>query len=148
MGKNERFGLPFAAQEDGWDGSRNDQQVVRHNYTILIPSVRVANLHHLNACPTFAKDTTCPSSHSQIAFAVMYRTFPRSLHASIRTLQSGTTTSPIELRLRDGLKAAMKARDRPAANCLKVRPLRGAGAARIEPLHVPGAMFPVNDFID
>ncbi|GFZ42833.1 hypothetical protein JCM24511_00551 [Saitozyma sp. JCM 24511] len=49
----------------------------------------------------------------------MYRTFPRSLHASIRTLQSGTTTSPIELRLRDGLKAAMKARDRPAANCLK-----------------------------
>ena len=41
----------------------------------------------------------------------------RSLHASASRLVG---PSPLEVRLRDGLKSAMKSRDRQAATCLKV----------------------------
>jgi hypothetical protein len=42
----------------------------------------------------------------------------RSIHASRALLAANT--SPLESALRDGLKTAMKSKDRPAATCIKV----------------------------
>lgn len=43
----------------------------------------------------------------------------RFIHASRALLAANT--SPLESALRDGLKTAMKSKDRPAATCIKVR---------------------------
>ena len=52
---------------------------------------------------------------------------PRSVFISPRTLHVSASLrdaspSPLETRLREGLKAAMKSKDRPASSCLKASP--------------------------
>ncbi|KAK8861346.1 hypothetical protein IAR55_002165 [Kwoniella newhampshirensis] len=69
----------------------------------------------------------------------------RSLHTSPRLLSSASPPSAFEVKLRDALKTSMKAKDRPAATCLKsvladVTNAAKSGANPNEPTSQEGVM--------
>ena len=59
----------------------------------------------------------------------------RAFHVSTIARLSETTKSTLEVSLRDGLKAAMKAKDKPATACLKavLADVTNAGKAQSDP---------------